>query len=195
MITLAVLAIVAFAATNIDDVFVLLAYFSSSTVKATQVVIGTYVGMAVLVVAALTLSAVFQVLLPNDLGVLGALPILVGLRQFWNAWRDRGNAVVDIATGAGAYENVELVAIRTVANGADNVAVYIPLFAGQTRAAVILTCVVFTVLIGAWCLGAKWVVANSTLAAPIRRWGRWITPLVLIALGVFVFLSNRVSLP
>jgi cadmium resistance protein CadD (predicted permease) len=141
------------------------------------------------------LSAVFQVLLPNDLGLLGALPILIGLRQFLTAWSERGNGSVDIATGAGAFENIELVAIRTVANGADNVAVYIPLFAGQSRSAEILTCIVFALLVGVWCLGAKWIVAHSTLGAPIRHWGRWITPIVLIALGVFVFFSNKVSLP
>jgi cadmium resistance protein CadD (predicted permease) len=187
MITTAVLATVAFAATNIDGAFILLALFSLSTVKDAQVVAGTYLGMAVLVIAALTLSAVCQVLLPNDLGLLGALPILVGLRQFWTARSEGGGDIIGVSPDAGAFEVIELVAIRTVANGADNIAVYIPLFARQSRAAEILTCVVFAVLVGAWCLGAKWMAGHSTIVAPLRRWGRWITPIVLISLGIFVF--------
>jgi cadmium resistance protein CadD (predicted permease) len=190
MIAAAILATVAFAATNIDGAFVLLAFFSRPNVRKAHIVVGTYIGMAVLVVAAMMLSAVSAVLIPNELGLLGALPVLIGLRQLWIAWRDRGGEIVDISAGAGAFEVIELVAIRTIANGGDNIAVYIPLFAGRPLAVQILMCVVFAILVGVWCLGARWLVEHSKVVAPLRRWGRWITPVVLIALGVFIFLFN-----
>jgi cadmium resistance protein CadD (predicted permease) len=191
MIETAIIASVAFAATNIDDVFVLLAFFANRNAKDRDVVVGSYIGMAVLVVAALLLAAVCIALIPNDLGVLGALPVLVGLRQLWAAWSGGGGEQIDIPAGAGSFEVIELVALRTVANGADNVAVYIPLFAGQSRAAEILTCVVFAVLIAVWCVGAGWMAEGSALEAQVRRWGRWITPIVLIALGIFIFFSSK----
>ncbi|HEY2886707.1 MAG TPA: cadmium resistance transporter [Rhizomicrobium sp.] len=187
MIATALLAAVAFAATNIDGAFVLLAFFSRPNVKHAHVVAGTYIGMAVLVIAAMMLAAVSAVLIPNDLGLLGALPVLIGLRQFWTAWIGRGAGIVDISPGAGAFEVVELVAIRTVANGGDNIAVYIPLFAGRSLSAQVLMCVVFAILVGVWCLGARWLVEHSTFVAQIRRWGRWVTPIVLISLGVLIF--------
>jgi len=187
MIATALLAAVAFAATNIDGAFVLLAFFSRPNVKHAHVVAGTYIGMAVLVIAAMMLAAVSAVLIPNDLGLLGALPVLIGLRQFWNAWSERGGGIVAISPGAGAFEVVELVAIRTVANGGDNIAVYIPLFAGRSLSAQVLMCVVFAILVGVWCLGARWLVEHSTFVAQIRRWGRWVTPIVLISLGVLIF--------
>jgi cadmium resistance protein CadD (predicted permease) len=148
MIKIAIIATVAFAATNIDDAFVLLAFFANKKVKDAHILVGQYIGMAALVIAAMLLSAVSVVLLPNDLGLLGALPIVIGLRQFWTAWSERGDYIIDITPGAGAFEVVELVAIRTIANGGDNIAVYIPLFAGQSRSAEILTCFVFAVLVG-----------------------------------------------
>jgi cadmium resistance protein CadD (predicted permease) len=194
MIKIAIIATVAFAATNIDDAFVLLAFFASPKIKDAHIVVGTYVGMAILVIAAMLLSAVARLLFPNDLGLLGVLPILIGLRQLWTAWSERGSDtgtdIIDITPRAGAFEVIELVAIRTIANGGDNIAVYIPLFAAQSRSAEILTCFVFAVLVGVWCLGASWMGEHSTLGAPIRRWGRWITPAVLISLGVFIFFSS-----
>jgi cadmium resistance protein CadD (predicted permease) len=195
MVETALIAAVAFAATNIDDVFVLLAFFAIPKVRETDIVVGTYVGTAVLVIAALLLSAVCVALIPNNLGLLGVLPILVGLRQLWSAWSQGGGEPVALTPGAGAVEIVEIVAIRTIANGADNVAVYIPLFAGQSRAAEILTCLVFAVLAGVWCFGAKMMHERSGIDAPIRRWGPWITPAVLIALGIFVFFSNPALTP
>ena len=191
MIKIAIIASVAFAATNIDDAFVLLAFFANKKVKDAHILVGQCIGMAALVIAAMLLSAVSVVLLPNDLGLLGALPIVIGLRQFWTAWSERGDDIIDITPGAGAFEVIELVAIRTIANGGDNIAVYIPLFAGQSRSAEILTCFVFAVLVGVWCLGVRWMVEHSTLGAPIRRWGQWITPIVLISLGVFIFFSSE----
>ena len=104
--------------------------------------------MAVLVIAAMMLSAVSVVLFPSYLGLLGVLPILIGLRQLWTAWSEPGDDIIDITPGAGTVEVIELVAIRTIANGGDNIAVYIPLFARQSRSEEILTCFVFAVLVG-----------------------------------------------
>ena len=190
MITTAILATVAFAATNIDDAFVLLVYFASSKLKDAHIVVGTYIGIAILVIASMMLSAVSVVLIPNDLGLLGVLPILIGLRQFWTAWSERGDDIFDITPGAGTVEVIELVAIRTIANGGDNIAVYIPLFAGKSFSAHILICVAFAILVGLWCFGASWMVKRSTLVAPLRRWGRWVTPIVLVSLGVLIFLFS-----
>ena len=190
MIKTAIIASIAFAATNIDDAFVLLAYFGNPKMRAVHIVIGTYIGIAVLVIAAMMLSAVALALFPNELGFLGVLPVLIGLRQFWLSRGGQSDQIVDIAPGSGAVEVIELVAIRTIANGSDNIAVYIPLFAAQSRSEIILTCLIFAVLVSVWCLGARWLVAHSTLGPLIRRWGRWITPIVLIALGVFIFFSR-----
>ncbi|HTP78007.1 MAG TPA: cadmium resistance transporter [Rhizomicrobium sp.] len=190
MIETAIIAFVAFAATNVDVAFVLLAYFANPKLSHRNIVVGTYLGMAVLVIAALLLSAVSVALIPNNLGVLGVLPVLIGLRQLWNAWREGDEDFHVISPDAGSLEVVELVAIRTVANGADNVAVYMPLFAGQSHAAQALTCVAFAVLVGVWCLAARTTAEDSAIVAPIRRWGRWITPVVLIVLGVYIFISN-----
>lgn len=70
MIATAIIATIAFAATNIDDAFVLLGYFARPKLKHAHIVAGTYVGMAILVIAAMMLSAVSLVLFPSYLGPL-----------------------------------------------------------------------------------------------------------------------------
>ena len=80
----------------------------------------------------------------------------------------------------------------TVANGGDNVAVYVPLFATAFDA-VATYALTFAVMTGVWCtLGYK-LVNNNVLGGAIRRYGHVILPFVLIALGIYI-LSDAVVL-
>jgi cadmium resistance protein CadD (predicted permease) len=51
---------------------------------------------------------------------LGLLPLLLGLRAAWRAWRERHTAVDEIP-GAGNSPAVLSVAVVTFANGGDNI--------------------------------------------------------------------------
>lgn len=88
------LAIVAFASTNIDDAFVLVAFFSDSRLKSADVVVGQCVGIAALVAITLVLAQVALTIPEQYVGSLGVLPIWMGLKELWSQWRDRGSKVV-----------------------------------------------------------------------------------------------------
>ena len=81
------------------------------------------------------------------------------------------------------------VTIVTIANGADNIAVYVPLFATRDGVAVAVMAAVFVVMIALWCIGARWLVHHPAAGAPLRRWGPRAVPWVLIALGLWILLS------
>jgi cadmium resistance protein CadD (predicted permease) len=65
MLETILLAITAFASTNVDNAFVLLAFFADRTIDAKNVVIGQYLGMIVLTVTAAVLALVAASSLPS----------------------------------------------------------------------------------------------------------------------------------
>jgi cadmium resistance protein CadD (predicted permease) len=120
---------------------------------------------------------------------LGVLPIALGL---WLAVRLlRGQADADDGLAAEKKFEAKLhsqvlgVAAITIANGGDNLGVYIPLFAKDVSA-LPLYIGVFTVLTGVWCWLGYALVKNPVGAAVMARWGHILLPIVLIAIGVHI---------
>jgi cadmium resistance protein CadD (predicted permease) len=83
------------------------------------------------------------------------------------------------------------VAAVTLANGGDNLGVYIPLFAREPSH-IPLYAAVFAVMTALWCHAGYRLVHHSALGNHIRRHGRAVMPVVLIALGLWILSGVRV---
>jgi cadmium resistance protein CadD (predicted permease) len=194
MLSLIALAVAAFAATNVDNLFVLLAFVAEARGNLRRVIVGQYAGSLALIVFALGLASMLRSLPPGYVGVLGVLPISVGLSKAWTRFGKRNAAHAD-APGA-AVSNPQpgsswwTVAGVAIANGSDNIAVYVPLYAGHAANACALITLVFVVMIGIWCAGAIWLVNHPLLGAPIRRYGTALLPFILLVIGVSVIVEN-----
>ncbi len=181
-------AITMFAASNIDDIFVLLGFFGHRKFHAHQVIIGQYVGFTALVLVSLVASLVSLVLAPAYVGLLGFLPVMIGLKKLYDAWRgDEGNEAEVPKAGLG---NVLAVAAVTMANGSDNIGIYTPVFATSTRAEIGITIAVFAIGVAVWLAFSHWLVNHRSLGAPIRRYGHWLVPFALIGIGVFILYES-----
>ena len=76
LISLVGIGISAFIATNIDDIFVLMIFFSNSTFQKCQIVVGQFLGIGLLV-ALSTLGALLSLVIPQSLiGLLGLINIV-----------------------------------------------------------------------------------------------------------------------
>lgn len=75
------LAVVAFASTNIDDVFVLVGFFADKNFRAHDVVIGQYAGITALYVIAAIAGVISLVIPPAYIGLLGLAPIGIGIKK------------------------------------------------------------------------------------------------------------------
>jgi cadmium resistance protein CadD (predicted permease) len=75
------------------------------------------------------------------------------------------------------------VATVTVANGGDNLSIYIPVFA-NAPSAIPLYALVFAVMTGLWCLLSERLVNHPRAGALIRHYGDIALPFVLILLGL-----------
>jgi cadmium resistance protein CadD (predicted permease) len=183
------LGVALFVATNLDDIFILLVFFADHRLRARNIVAGTYLGMAALVLISAVAALIALVIPPSYVRLLGLIPIALGVKAL--IWRDDDDDEEERARRAqsSAHSQAAIVAAITIANGGDNIGVYTPVFAVQSGYEIAVVVSVFTVMTGLWCALAHWLVNHPTLGAPIRRYGHRILPFVLIGVGVMVMLS------
>jgi cadmium resistance protein CadD (predicted permease) len=174
--------VAAFAATNVDDLFLLVAFFGDRSFRPRHVLAGQFAGIAALYGASAAAALVALVFPPEWLSLLGLVPIALGAKQL----RGRAEQKAELPASSGILG----VAAVTVANGGDNIGVYAPLFANSTAYSVALTGLVFAAMTALWCYAAYRLVSHPGLGAAIRRSGSRAVPFVLIALGVWILLRD-----
>jgi len=194
------LAALLFASTNVDDIFLLAAFFADRHLRTGNVILGQFLGIGALV-AASTVAALAAIRVPGAwIALLGIIPLLIGIRKLWNLRIDHQSPGTDTGVIRATEHKIEhhthsqvlAVAAVTIANGGDNLGAYIPVFAtdhGSIPAYVF----VFGIMTAVWC-GAGYAFVNHRVAgAHLRRWGHILLPFVLIGIGAFI-LRNALAL-
>ncbi|SDQ50468.1 cadmium resistance transporter family protein (plasmid) [Tsukamurella tyrosinosolvens] len=189
-------AIGLFVATNIDDIIVISLFFArgagqrGTTVKITA---GQYLGFAGILAVAVLIALGAGAFLPvSAIPYFGLVPLLLGLRAAWSAWRSRDDDDDGDGTGAGSGSRIGVLGVAgvTFANGGDNIGVYVPVFVSISGQAMIAYCVVFLILVGALVFVARFVATRRQVAEILERWESVLFPLVLIGLGVVILVSG-----
>jgi cadmium resistance protein CadD (predicted permease) len=189
--TVVVTAAVAFVGTNMDDFVVLLLLVLGTARDETawhQIVIGQYIGFCVLLAAGLGGAALFGLIGTQWIALLGILPIALGLNGFRRAVQN----TTDTPNAHRFNGGVLKVAVVTVANGGDNISVYIPLFRELSAGSKVTASGAMLIMLGLWCAAALTVGHHARLIPGIVRIGRWLTPSVYVAIGVLVILRSAV---
>lgn len=200
--------IAAFAATNIDDLFLLMLYFSRANNephRERSIVLGQYLGFSLLVFISVV-GYLGSLLIPRHyLGWLGLFPILLGIWELLSVGKaekqggeQAGHDVQSPASPKFSWfklpkwvnRQTASIAVITVANGSDNLAVYIPLFATGQITAMLIIIAVLLVMVRIWCFIADWLAENPVTARPLRRYGRLLMPFVLMGLGLMILVEN-----
>lgn len=183
---MAVAALV-FATTNADDLVILAAFFSDPLLRVRSVVLGQVIGIALLTAVSAVAALGSMAIQASWIALLGVVPLALGLRKLI-ALRRRNAEEPSRAPVQGSQ--LLAVAAVTLANGGDNLGVYIPLFASRP-AHVPVFGAVFGVLTLAWCAIGWWLVRAPLVGTYLRRYGRVILPFVLIAVGLHVLKDAR----
>ncbi len=192
-------SVLAFTASNIDDIFVLMVFFSQTDhiFRRHHVVAGQYLGfVAIIAVSLLGFGGSF--LIPKEfIGFLGLLPIVIGIRKFART-DDKIEPLTPVTSNSRVppflksmfHPMTYCVASVTFANGGDNIGIYIPLFASLTLPNLILTIAIFLLLVMLLCLVGMRVSDQRHIARVLSSYGHVIVPLVLIGLGIFIIFEN-----
>ncbi|MEU0256286.1 cadmium resistance transporter [Streptomyces sp. NPDC006184] len=184
-----------FAVTNIDDILALALFFAQGAGhrgSARRIVVGQYLGFAAIlaVAAAAAFGATF---LPESaIPYLGLLPLMLGLKAAWQAWRNHrdSDGGEDEAQAQGSGRSPLEVAAVTFANGGDNIGVYVPVFATAGIGGMSVYAAVFLVLVAVWCFAGRFLATRPVVATALTRWGHVLLPLVLITIGLLILIEG-----
>ncbi|MFN6516193.1 MAG: cadmium resistance transporter [Nostoc sp. CreGUA01] len=195
-------------ATTFDDNLYLTAFFGkvNRTFRPKHIIIGEFVGFTALVFASLP-GFFGGLIIPSTwIGLLGLLPITIGISNFISRADDEQTVqAVSVnlpsPSKSGRQKKSLLATIRdpqtyrvsavTIANGGNNIGIYVPLFASSNLPSlgVILCVCYFTV--GVWCFLSYNLTRNPLMAPVLTRYGRKIFPLVLICLGLSILIKSE----
>ncbi|MEH2158193.1 cadmium resistance transporter [Nostoc sp.] len=194
--------IIAFTATNIDDIIILLILFSQVDVnfRRRHILLGQYLGFTAIIIASLPGFFGGLVVQREWIGLLGLLPIGIGIHHLVYKEEDTitvqtvssdfnqptsTNPVLSFVLSV-LHRQTYKVAAVTIANGGDNISVYVPLFAGHNFASLGVIISVFFIMVGVWCAIAYFLSRQPTIANILSRYGNAVVPFVLIGLGLFI---------
>ena len=159
---------IVFITTNIDDIFLLAAFFADKKLSQRSIILGQYLGIALLVLVSCIAALLALDIPPQWVALLGAAPLYLGLKKLPDLWRapevdgndeDHEIQEQEHKVERRLHSQVLAVASVTIANGGDNIGVYVPLFATSVNsiATYILT---FAVMTGIWCAMGYVIVKN-----------------------------------
>ena len=189
LLTTVITGAVTFAATNVDDIFVLMLFFSqvNSRLRPRHIVAGQYLGFTALVAISL-LGFLGGLLVPRAwVGLLGLAPIAIGMKKLLRMEVEREGG--EEASGSSAKGVVSVAAV-TFANGGDNIGIYTPLFANSGPARLAAMLGVFYLLLGTWCYAGYVITRHPVVARVLARYGHLAVPFVLIGLGIYILIES-----
>ncbi|RVX47658.1 cadmium resistance transport/sequestration family protein [Nonomuraea polychroma] len=182
-----------FAGTNIDDIIVLTVLFLSWRANAKprpwQIWAGQYTGIAVLVLVSVV-AALGLTIVPEDwVGLLGFIPFALGVKGLVSAFRARGDGQ---DTSSVVASGVASVAGVTIANGADNISVYTPVFRTIGTGPTLVTIAVFAIGVALWCAAGSWLGSHRKIIDLIERYGHLLVPVVFMTIGIVIVVESGV---
>lgn len=196
--------ITSFTATNIDDIVVLMFFFSqvNATFRIRHIIVGQYLGFTALIIASLP-GFFGGLIVPRAwIGLLGLVPIIIGISRLFNREKaeQEVQAVSEQLNQANTSSNSTIatllspqtfnVAAVTFANGGDNIGIYVPLFASSNLASLGVILSVFFLLIGVWCYISYLLTRQQNIASFLTRYGHVFVPFILIGLGIYILIES-----
>ncbi len=169
-----------FTGTNVDDIVILTVLFLAARAggvpRPWQIVAGQYAGIAVLVVVSAVAALGLAVVPDRWVGLLGLVPFGMGVRGLFK----KDDEAAPVASGTFSIAGV------TIANGADNISVYTPMFRTIGLASSLVTIAVFAALVAVWCVAASWLGSHKKIIELVERSGRWLVPVVFMVIGAVI---------
>jgi cadmium resistance transport/sequestration family protein len=196
--------VTAFIATNLDDLVILMLFFAQTNAvfRPKHIMVGQYLGFGALILASLP-GFFGGLMVPKPwIGLLGLLPIAIGLYQLIhqedenevqtiaNEFQSKIKLPILSALGLLAPQSYQVAAV-TIANGGDNIGIYVPLFAASSAAILGVILSVFLVMVGVWCYGAYQLARYPIVTRVLTQYGAAIVPFVLIGLGIFILIDSE----
>lgn len=211
MIETALAAAIAFASTNIDDIFVIMILFTQAgrSLRSSDIYKGQIFGIAALTIVSMLGAAGLSFFPGEIIGLLGLVPIIMGTRMAFvefsrnrKALREEERcesegepSVMRILARLFRFIRPQTLGVMgmTIAGGGDNIGIYVPMFTGMNGSGLATTAAVFAVLTLAWCRIGSTLSRHPLLQRVIRRYEKILVPVVFVCIGIYI-LSRETGL-
>lgn len=188
MIQTAITALLTFISTNIDDIFILMLLYAQAENKKDTIKIttGQYLGMFLLVGAGLAGAVAARALPEEWTRFLGIVPMILGVKT----WLDyRKNGEEDVSSSGCTMLRISSVMLLTVANGGDNIGIYIPVFGRFATADMAVLLAIFFLMTALWCFAGSKLAGLEPVKRIIQKYQHILVPFVLIGLGIYILVG------
>jgi cadmium resistance protein CadD (predicted permease) len=201
--------IAAAVATTFDDNIYLTLFFGkvNRSFRPRHVVIGEYLGFSALVGISL-IGFLGGLAIPHVwIGLLGFLPVMIGISHLLNREQEETIQAVSANLNTKPVRRARSqnqsfwatlrdpqtyrVSAVTIANGSNNIGIYIPLFASSTLPSLSVILCVCYLTVGLWCFLSYNLTRQPGIAFVMARYARKVFPFVLIWIGLSIVLENQ----
>ncbi|WP_418282669.1 cadmium resistance transporter [Halorubrum sp. DTA98] len=181
-------ALLFFAATNLDTFVVLVAFLIDDDYRTPEVFFGHSVGVVVGLTGAVLGALLAAEWLHTWTFLLGVVPLGLGI---WGLSRpESGPETDELQVVPGPIGRVGVVSVIAVGLAGENLAVYVPFFAGLSTAELTIVVAAYVVASGGLFLLA-WGVARRTVDLGVPAWvDRLLVPIVLLLVGAYILIAG-----
>lgn len=185
MFTTILTGIVAYASTSIDCLILLTILFGIHGNRANRAIyIGDFLGTtALLLISGLCAYPLRDLPQSLLLGILGIFPILIGLKTAFS--KPAPTVSADKLTGA-PHKLPLTIAFLIISTGADNISVYIPIFAADSALKIVVVIVTLFVMLTLFYWAAR-VLAKLPYRHWLQRNGHYVTAVLYLLIGCSLF--------
>jgi cadmium resistance protein CadD (predicted permease) len=172
-----------FAATNIDNLALLVGWLLAGRGRNRQILVGHLLGMLTILVLTVAFGMGANLLPVEYVGYLGVIPVSLVLKGLYDLSRSRSDTKDDAVREHVAPLSI---AATQVANGVDTVLVFGPLLADSESNIDLVVVIGFVAMTFAWFGLARFLEHHASRLTILERYGHWVAPIVLIIVGLYI---------
>ena len=185
------IAVGAYFATNMDNFILLAALLARYRRQTVNVVAAYFTCMLILGIVGFGVSEIANYVPIRNLGLLGIVPIYIGVVELVRIHRGRKKIAVATEISLESNHKVFLTTlISQLGNGADTILIFGILFADSTPAADALIMSTLAAMAIICVLVAMYAVRHPTISSVISRYAHRVLPFILIIVGAYVLANT-----
>ena len=185
-ITIIVLVAGSYAATNVDNLTLLVSWMLAGTTSASGLVSGYVLANLAVLAVSIVLGLSSSVIPVALIGYLGIIPVGLGIYSLIGQFRGQGQAIA-ANTGNGAALGV---AATLTANSVDSIIIFAPMLADSKASIDPFIAVAFLVVAAAWFWMARVASHHAARLEAVSKAAGWIAPLIMIYVGVYILMNT-----
>ena len=181
-----------FAATNLDNLVLLVVLLGAEAQNRFAVLLGFVVAAIGILCIAAVGAAIGTNLDPGLIGYMGIIPLLLGAYLLFKLLRGDRAASERETAGAGTGGSMGLLGttLLMLSNSGDSLAIFFPLLAESDRDSLLMEVSAFLVMVLLWAALAWKIAAQPALARRIEQLGEKLVPFIMMAAGIYILMDT-----